>query len=91
MDRYKVSYQQIYSWVQKYKKSGVDGLVDMRGKAKPENKLTETDRLKAKIKMLEAENHRSGSRFELQTYSNRHKRRSDHKDIHNPETIPQNP
>ena len=58
MDRYKVSYQQIYSWVQKYKKSGVDGLVDMRGKAKPENKLTETDRLKAKIKMLEAENHR---------------------------------
>lgn len=58
MDRYKVSYQQIYSWVQKYKKSGVDGLVDMRGKAKPEDKLTETDRLKAKIKMLEAENHR---------------------------------
>lgn len=58
MDRYKVSYQQIYSWVQKYTKSGVDGLVDMRGKAKPEDKLTETDRLKAKIKMLEAENHR---------------------------------
>lgn len=58
MDKYKVSYQQIYSWVRKYKESGIDGLVDMRGKAKPEEKLTETDRLKAKIKMLEAENHR---------------------------------
>lgn len=58
MDKYKVSYQQIYSWVRKYKEAGIDGLVDMRGKAKPEDKLTETDRLKAKIKMLEAENHR---------------------------------
>ena len=58
MDKYKVSYPQIYSWVRKYRESGVDGLVDMRGKAKPEDKLTETDRLKAKIKMLEAENHR---------------------------------
>ena len=58
MYKYKVSYQQIYSWVRKYRESGIDGLVDMRGKAKPEDKLTETDRLKAKIKILEAENHR---------------------------------
>ena len=56
--KYKVSYQQIYSWVKKYEKLGVDGLVDRRGKAKPEDKLTEMDRLKAKIKMLEAENHK---------------------------------
>ncbi|MGM9937129.1 MAG: helix-turn-helix domain-containing protein [Candidatus Ornithomonoglobus sp.] len=55
MNKYKVSYQQIYSWVRKYEDKGVDGLVDRRGKAKPENELTDEDRLKAKNKMLEAE------------------------------------
>lgn len=30
---YRVSYQQIYSWVRKYEENGVDGLTDRRGKA----------------------------------------------------------
>ena len=35
-----ISYQQIYSWVRKYEATGVDGLVDRRGKAKAEDELT---------------------------------------------------
>ena len=51
---YQVSYQQIYSWVKKYEQSGADGLVDRRGKAKPESKLTEEDRLRMENKILQA-------------------------------------
>lgn len=56
MDKFNVSYQQIYLWVRKYEEKGVDGLLDRRGKAKPENELTELDRLKAENKMLAAKN-----------------------------------
>lgn len=56
MDKFDVSYQQIYLWVRKYEEKGVDGLLDRRGKAKPENELTELDRLKAENKMLAAKN-----------------------------------
>lgn len=58
MDKFKVSYQQIYSWTRKYDEKGIDGLIDRRGKAKPEIELTDEDRLKAKNKLLEAENDR---------------------------------
>ena len=56
IDKFNVSYQQIYLWVRKYEEKGVDGLLDRRGKAKPENELTELDRLKAENKMLAAKN-----------------------------------
>lgn len=32
METYKVSYQQIYSWVKKYLADGPDGLIDRRGR-----------------------------------------------------------
>ena len=54
VETYHVSYQQIYSWVRKYEASGVDGLVDRRGKAKPENELTEAERLRQENRMLQA-------------------------------------
>lgn len=54
VETYKISYQQIYSWVRKYEAGGVDGLVDRRGKAKPEDELTETDRLRQENQMLQA-------------------------------------
>ena len=54
VETYQVSYQQIYSWVRKYEASGVDGLVDRRGKAKPEDELTEADRLRQENRMLQA-------------------------------------
>ena len=53
-ETYKVSYQQIYAWVRKYEKKGVKGLTDRRGKAKPEDELTEEDRLRQENKILQA-------------------------------------
>ena len=54
VETYQVSYQQIYSWVRKYEATGVDGLVDRRGKAKPEDELTEAERLRQENRMLQA-------------------------------------
>lgn len=54
MEKYGVSYQQIYSWVRKYEAKGVDGLSDRRGKPKPEDELTEADRLRMENKILQA-------------------------------------
>ena len=54
VETYQVSYQQIYSWVRKYEAAGVEGLVDRRGKAKPEDDLTEEERLRQENRMLQA-------------------------------------
>lgn len=56
IEKYGVSYQQIYSWVRKYEKNGVGGLIDKRGKAKPLEEMNEVERLRAENKMLKAEN-----------------------------------
>jgi len=55
IEKYEVSYQQVYSWVSKYKKSGVESLVDRRGKSKTQEEMTEVERLRAKNKLLQAE------------------------------------
>ena len=54
IEKYNVSYQQIYSWVRKYEANDVKGLTDRRGKAKPEDELTEADRLRMENKILQA-------------------------------------
>ncbi len=54
VETFKVSYQQIYTWVKKYEEKGVNGLTDRRGKTKPENELTEEDRLRQENKILQA-------------------------------------
>ena len=54
MEAYQVSYQQVYSWVRKYEASGVNGLVDRRGKSKPVDELSEIDRLRQENRMLQA-------------------------------------
>ena len=56
VETYKVSYQQIYAWVRKYEKGGVDKLKDNRGRTKPEEEMTEIEKLKAEMKILEAKN-----------------------------------
>lgn len=53
--QYGVSYQQIYSWVRKYEKKGIDGLADGRGRTKPESEMTNTEKLQAQVRMLEAQ------------------------------------
>lgn len=58
IDTYHVSYQQIYSWVRKYRQTGPDGLLDRRGRPKKESELSLVERMQAEIKLLQAENHR---------------------------------
>ncbi|MFM9281484.1 helix-turn-helix domain-containing protein [Paenibacillus jiagnxiensis] len=56
IDKYGVSYQQVYAWVRKYKASGQEALQDHRGRKKPLEELDEQERLKLRIKELEARN-----------------------------------
>jgi transposase-like protein len=58
VEKYKVSYPQIYTWMKKYKQFGIEGLVDRRGKPKPEELMTEDEKSKAQNKLLEAQNRR---------------------------------
>ncbi|WP_195990357.1 helix-turn-helix domain-containing protein, partial [Clostridium sp. D53t1_180928_C8] len=57
-EKYKVSYQQVYTWVKKYKENGYDALVDRRGKNKAFDELSESEKFVAQLKLLEAENRR---------------------------------
>ena len=56
VETYGVSYNQIYSWVRKYEESGIDGLKDNRGRTKPAEEMSEIEKLKAQMKLLEAKN-----------------------------------
>jgi len=58
INQYGVSYQQIYGWVKKYESEGPDGLIDRRGKRKDEATMTEVEKLRAQLKLKEAENRR---------------------------------
>ena len=51
--KYQVGYQQIYTWVQKYKKNGEDALKDRRGRHKKNHKpQTEEEKLKLEVATL---------------------------------------
>jgi transposase-like protein len=54
VETYKVSYQQIYSWIKKYEEKGIEGLTDRRGKAKPEDELSDAEKLRQENKILQA-------------------------------------
>ena len=56
VETYNVSYQQVYAWVRKYEAGGVDKLKDNRGRTKPVEEMTEIEKLKAEMKILEAKN-----------------------------------
>ena len=56
VETYNVSYQQIYAWVRKYEEGGVDKLKDTRGRTKSVEEMTEVEKLKAEMKILEAKN-----------------------------------
>jgi transposase len=57
-EKFKVSYQQVYSWIKRYKESGPQALTDNRGKRKKPDEMNETYKLAAKVRLLEAENKR---------------------------------
>ena len=56
VETYGVSYNQIYAWVRKYEEGGIDKLKDSRGRKKPVEEMTEVEKLKAEMKILEAKN-----------------------------------
>lgn len=65
VEKYKVSYQQAYSWVRKYEEQGVNGLIDQRGKRKEESAMTEVEKLRAELKFMEAKLKRAEIENEL--------------------------
>jgi transposase len=64
-EKFQVSYQQVYSWTNKYLTSGVEALEDGRGKRKPEDKMSEVEKLRAQNKLLQAENLRKQMEIDL--------------------------
>ena len=57
IEKFGVSYQQVYSQVRKFEKDGSQGLLDRRGKAlESKPNLTEAGQLQLKIKQLEERN-----------------------------------
>lgn len=55
-EKHQVSYNNIYSWVNKYKKHGPKGLEDNRGRGKPSELQTKEERLNAEVEALKARN-----------------------------------
>ncbi|WP_176285285.1 helix-turn-helix domain-containing protein [Enterococcus mundtii] len=56
IEKYDISYQQVYSWVKKYQQYGEEALKDNRGRNRSSEFLTEEERLKLRVKELEARN-----------------------------------
>ena len=57
-EKFQVSYQQVYLWVNKVKVGGLQALVDRRGKRKDPEDMTETQKLTGQVRLLEAEKKR---------------------------------
>jgi transposase len=55
-DKFNVSYQQVYSWIKKYRENGYSALVDRRGQHKTLDELDEAERYSLELKLLKAEN-----------------------------------
>ncbi|WP_138858676.1 MULTISPECIES: IS3 family transposase [Exiguobacterium] len=55
-EQYQVSYAQVYGWVKKYDTTGAEALLDRRGRTKPEDELSEEEKLKRRIQQMELEN-----------------------------------
>ena len=54
--KHQVSYNNVYSWVQKYQQFGPDGLLDSRGRRKPDTIQTEEEKLRTENAALKARN-----------------------------------
>ena len=56
IEKYDVSYQQVYSWVKKYQQHGEGAIKDNRRRNRLSEFLTEEERLKLRVKELESRN-----------------------------------
>jgi transposase len=52
VEKYDVSYSQVYSWVKKYNMNGEDGLGDKRGRHKSDEEVDELEKLRRENKRL---------------------------------------
>lgn len=64
-EQYQVSYQQVYAWVKKYGQKGVESLLDRRGRRKPEDEMSELEKLRAENCLLKAQNKRQEMEMEF--------------------------
>lgn len=64
-EKYQVSYQQVYTWMKKHEEEGVEGLLDRRGRTKPENEMSELEKLRAENRLLKAQNKRQEMEMEF--------------------------
>lgn len=55
-EKFKVSYNNVYSWTQKYKKFGPKALEDNLGKKKPSEAQTSEEQLRTEIEALRVRN-----------------------------------
>lgn len=58
-EKYGISYQQARNYTVKYESGGVDALKDRRGKRKAPEEMSELERLRAEVKLLQAEKERA--------------------------------
>ena len=58
-EKYGISYQQARNYTAKYESGGVDALKDRRGKRKAPEEMSELERLRAEVKLLQAEKERA--------------------------------
>lgn len=63
--KFKVSYYQIYSWVDKYKNNGIASLKDNRGKGKSLDDMDKLEQLEAENRLLKAKLERLEMEVEL--------------------------
>ncbi|MGB5823609.1 MAG: helix-turn-helix domain-containing protein [Proteocatella sp.] len=56
--RFDVSYQQVYTWIRKYKDHGYEALIDKRGKRNKTYEMSDSEKNSAQLKLLEFENRR---------------------------------
>jgi transposase-like protein len=57
--KYEVSYQQARNYTVKYEEGGMEALLDRRGRSKPQEEMSELERLRAENKILRAEKERA--------------------------------
>lgn len=58
-EKYQVSYQQARNYTIKYESDGINALQDNRGRRKPEDEMTELEKLRAENKILRAQKERA--------------------------------
>ncbi len=58
-EKYQVSYQQARNYTVKYEEDGINALQDNRGRRKPEDEMTELEKLRAENKILRAQKERA--------------------------------